>query len=105
VVGFQYGPVVLSAGLGTEDMTQAATGIMVSVPTRKMLMKDFIIPQGMPPEQWLVDIEHHLVRRGDELAFELRNTDEDERLVFTPHYRQHRERYGIYWNIVAADSD
>lgn len=104
-VGFQYGPVVLSAGLGMEDMTQAATGIMVSVPTRKMLVKDFIIPQGMTPEQWLIDLEHHLVRRGNELAFELRNTDEDERLVFTPHYRQHRERYGIYWNIVATDSD
>ncbi|WP_234404905.1 glycoside hydrolase family 127 protein [Paenibacillus bouchesdurhonensis] len=105
VVGFQYGPIVLSAGLGTEDMTQAATGIMVSVPTRKMLVKDFIIPREMTPEEWLSNIENHLVKRGNELAFELRNTDEDERLVFTPHYRQHRERYGIYWNIVAADSD
>ncbi|WP_246020951.1 glycoside hydrolase family 127 protein [Paenibacillus lentus] len=105
VVGFQYGPVVLSAGLGTEDMTQAATGIMVSVPTRKMLVKDFIIPREMTPEEWLSSIEDHLVRRGHELVFELRNTDEDERLVFTPHYKQHRERYGIYWNIVAADSD
>lgn len=105
VVGFQYGPVVLSAALGTEDMTQAATGIMVSVPTRKMLVKDFIIPKGMTPEQWLIDIEHHLIKRGEDLAFELRNTDEDERLVFTPHYRQHRERYGIYWNIVAEDSE
>ncbi len=28
-VGFQYGPVVLSAALGTEDLIQAQTGIMV----------------------------------------------------------------------------
>lgn len=104
-VGFQYGPVVLSAALGTEDMTQASTGIMVSVPTRRMLVKDFIIPQGMSPQQWLGDIERHLVKEDGHLVFRLRNTDEDERLVFTPHYKQHQERYGIYWNIVEADSE
>ncbi|XEC96730.1 beta-L-arabinofuranosidase domain-containing protein [Paenibacillus tarimensis] len=103
--GFQYGPVVLSAALGTEDMTQASTGIMVRVPTRRMLVKDFIIPQGMTPQQWLDGLELHLVKDGDGLVFRLRNTDEDERLVFTPHYEQHRERYGIYWNIVEADSE
>lgn len=105
VVGFQYGPVVLSAALGTEDLTLASTGIMVQVPTRKMLVKDFIIPTGMSPEQWLDGIERHLVKEGNQLAFKLRNTDEDDRLIFTPHYKQHHERYGIYWNIVEEDSD
>lgn len=105
VVGFQYGPVVLSAALGTEDLTLASTGIMVQVPTRRMLVKDFIIPTGMSPEQWLDGIERHLVKEGNQLAFKLRNTDEDDRLIFTPHYKQHHERYGIYWNIVEEDSD
>ena len=90
--------------MGTEDLTQAQTGILVSVPTRKMLVKDFIIPKGMSPEQWLEDIEQHLVKEDNELVFKLRNTDEDNRLIFTPHYKQHHERYGIYWNIVEADS-
>ncbi|MCA0755451.1 glycoside hydrolase family 127 protein [Paenibacillus sp. N4] len=103
--GFQYGPVVLSAALGTEDLSKAQTGIMVQVPTRKMLVKDFIIPAGMSPEQWLDGIDRHLVKEEGGLTFRLRHTDEDERLVFTPHYKQHRERYGIYWNIVEADSE
>lgn len=103
-VGFQYGPVVLSAALGTEDMTKAQTGILVQVPTRRMLVKDFIIPSGMNAEEWLAGIEQHLVREGNELVFKLRHTDEDEQLVFTPHYEQHHERYGIYWTIVQADS-
>ncbi|MDQ0061449.1 glycoside hydrolase family 127 protein [Paenibacillus harenae] len=105
VVGFQYGPVVLSAALGTEDMTQASTGIMVRVPTRRMLVKDFIIPTDMTPEEWLEGAGQHVVKDADSLTFRLRNTDEDDRLIFTPHYKQHHERYGIYWNIVEAGSD
>ncbi|MFS0724326.1 beta-L-arabinofuranosidase domain-containing protein [Paenibacillus sp. 1P07SE] len=104
-VGFQYGPVVLSAALGTEDMSKAQVGVIVQVPTRKMLVKDFIIPQDKTPEEWLAGIEHHLVKDSDSLTFRLVGTDEDERLVFTPHYEQHRERYGIYWRIVGGDSD
>lgn len=103
--GFQYGPVVLSAALGTEDLSQAETGIMVKIPTRRMMIKDFLIPIGMNPDQWLKGIEQHLVKEGSELVFKLRNTDEDDRLIFTPHYKQHQERYGIYWNIVEPDSD
>lgn len=104
-VSFQYGPVVLSAALGTEEMTQAHTGIMVRVPMRTMLVKYYIIPQGMSQEQWLENIQRNLVKDADGLEFQLRNTDEDDRLVFTPHYQQHKERYGIYWQIVEADSE
>jgi uncharacterized protein len=105
VVGFQYGPVVLSAALGTEDLSIAQTGVIVNVPTRKMLIKDFLIPTGQSPEQWLEGIESHLVKDSSELAFRLVNTDEDDRLIFTPHYKQHQERYGIYWSIVDAESE
>lgn len=105
VVGFQYGPVVLSAALGTEDLRQASTGIMVRVPMRNMHVKDYIIPQGQSAEEWLDGIERHTVKEEGALAFRLRGTDEDERLVFTPHYRQHEERYGIYWHIVEEGSE
>jgi uncharacterized protein len=104
VVGFKYGPVVLSAALGMEDMAESRTGVIVSIPTKRILVKDFIIPQGMSVQEWLDGLDRHFVRRGDELAFVLKNTDEDGRLVFTPHYRQHRERYGIYWRFAESGS-
>ncbi|KGE16510.1 beta-L-arabinofuranosidase domain-containing protein [Paenibacillus wynnii] len=105
VVGFRYGPVVLSAGLGADDMVKSSTGVMVSVPTQSMLIKDFITTKGISAEQWLEHFSEHFVKKEDELAFKLRNTDEDEHLVFTPHYKQHEERYGIYWSLVEADSE
>ncbi|QSF44176.1 beta-L-arabinofuranosidase domain-containing protein [Paenibacillus tianjinensis] len=104
VVAFKYGPVVLSAALGTEDLAESATGVAVSVPTRNMLVKDFITPAQQSVSSWLDKFEEHFVQKGGELAFVLRNTDEDNRLEFTPHYKQHNERYGIYWNLVEADS-
>lgn len=104
VVGFKYGAVVLSAALGQEDLAESATGVAVSVPTRNMLVKDFITPAGQSVRGWLENFEDNFIQKGEELAFVLRNTDEDNRLVFTPHYKQHEERYGIYWNLVEADS-
>ncbi|WP_151737621.1 beta-L-arabinofuranosidase domain-containing protein [Paenibacillus tengchongensis] len=103
VVAFKYGPAVLSAALGQEDMAVSATGVDVSVPTRNMLVKDFLTLKTAP-EEWLADFAAHLVQAEDGLVFTLRGTDEDQRLVFTPHYKQHSERYGIYWRLVEADS-
>ncbi|WNS46748.1 beta-L-arabinofuranosidase domain-containing protein [Paenibacillus sp. MMS20-IR301] len=105
VVAFKYGPVVLSAALGRSDLAESATGVAVSVPTRNMLVKDFITIAEGDPEAWLEQLADRSVRlEQDELAFALRGTDEDRRLVFTPHYKQHSERYGIYWRLVEADS-
>ncbi|QDH19972.1 beta-L-arabinofuranosidase domain-containing protein [Saccharibacillus brassicae] len=102
-VAFKYGPLVLSAGLGQEDMAESATGVAVSVPTRPMLVKDFLTVPGSPDE-WLRSFASRWERRGEDLEFVLRGTDEDEHLTFTPHYKRHGERYGIYWRIVEADS-
>ncbi|QUL58072.1 glycoside hydrolase family 127 protein [Paenibacillus tritici] len=105
VVAFKYGPVVLSAALGQTDLSISATGVAVSVPTQNLLVKDFITTVNEAPEAWLEQLEGRMVRlEQDELAFALRGTDEDDRLVFTPHYKQHSERYGIYWRLVEADS-
>ncbi len=104
VVAFKYGPVVLSAGLGQADMSESATGVAVSVPTKNMLVKDFITTANQSVAEWLEEFAQHFVRRDSELVFTLRNTDEDDRLVFTPHFKQHSERYGIYWNLVESDS-
>ncbi|MEK3686862.1 beta-L-arabinofuranosidase domain-containing protein [Paenibacillus sp. FSL R10-2736] len=105
VVAFKYGPAVLSAALGRTDLAVSATGVDVSVPTRNMLVKDFITTVNESPESWLEQLADRVVRlEQNELAFALQGTDEDNRLVFTPHYKQHNERYGIYWRLVEADS-
>ncbi|AIQ57121.1 hypothetical protein PBOR_09390 [Paenibacillus borealis] len=105
VAAFKYGPAVLSAALGRSDLAVSATGVAVSVPTRNMLVKDFITTVNESPEMWLEQLADRVVRlEQDELAFALQGTDEDNRLVFTPHYKQHSERYGIYWRLVEADS-
>ncbi|WP_438432665.1 beta-L-arabinofuranosidase domain-containing protein [Gorillibacterium sp. sgz500922] len=104
-VAFRYGPLVLSAGLGKEDWVESKTGVNVSIATKRMPIKDFIIPQGMSVREWFDGFEGNFIRRDGELAFVLRHTDEEELLIFTPHYRQHEERYGIYWRFVEADSE
>jgi DUF1680 family protein len=104
VIAFKYGPVVLSAGLGQEDMTESATGVAVSVPTKNILIKDFITTNNQNVQSWLENIEDYFIQKKDGLAFTLRNTDEDDHLVFTPHFKQHQERYGIYWSMVESDS-
>jgi DUF1680 family protein len=104
-VAFRFGPVVLSAALGKEDMIESRTGVNVTVPTKYMYMKDYIIVKEVNIDIWLNNLVKNLVRNGDTLEFFLKGTDEDEHLIFTPHYKQHEERYGLYWNLVEEGSD
>ncbi len=104
VIALKYGPVVLSAGLGTEDMEESKTGVDVTIATRNISIKDFItIPEGLV-EDWINNITKNVLKKEGVLEFSLLGTDSSE-LVFTPHYRQHTQRYGIYWNMVSKDSD
>ena len=105
-IAFKYGPVVLSAGLGTEDMTTSKTGVNVTIPTKNIDIKDYILVKGMTVEQWLSRLPEHLIRKpgSDKLEFVLRNTDEDDRLVFSPHFMRYKDRYGIYFVIFDENS-
>ena len=103
-IAMKYGPVVLSAGLGSESMEESKTGVDVTIATRNISMKDFItIPEGTVDE-YIENIEANVVRNSDEVEFSLKGTDSDN-LVFTPHFMQHKQRYGIYWNMVSKDSE
>lgn len=102
-VAFQYGPVVLSAGLGTEDLIESTTGVNVTVPTKYRYIKDYIIIKSSI-DQWLKDLPNHIIKKAEAVEFTLTGTDEDERLVFRPHYLQHKERYGLYWNLMEEGS-
>lgn len=104
VIGFKYGPWVLSASLGTEDMEESKTGVDVTIATKNNSVRDFIIVEEGIAEEWIANVQDNFVKEEGKLEFRLKGTDSNE-LVFTPHFRQHKERYGIYWNIADADSD
>ncbi len=100
VVAFTYGHLVLSAGLGKEDMLTSTTGVNVTVPTKEMKIKDTLEIVSGSVEKWKQNPEKMLVRQGNTLNFKLSGTDEDNHLLFSPHYARYEERYGIYWELV-----
>lgn len=110
-IGLKYGPVVLSGALGTESMEESKTGVDVTIATCNIAMKDFITVKGKDGlggtdddvEEWIKNIDQNVVKTEGKVEFHLKGTDRDD-IVFTPHYKQHKERYGIYWNMVAKDS-
>jgi DUF1680 family protein len=102
VVAFTYGPVVLSAGLGTTSMTTSSVGVGVTVATKNVAVRDTInIYSSTSPSinSWLSNIKTNLVQTPGKLEFTLRNTDADNSLVFTPHYQRYTDRYGIYFTL------
>jgi DUF1680 family protein len=104
-LAFTYGPLVLSAGLGTERMEESNTGILVRIPSKHVEIKDYIIIKDQSIDTWKKNFKDNFIKTEGKLEFRLRGTDEDTRLLFTPHYKQHAERYGIYWTLVAEGSE
>ncbi|MFC7505576.1 beta-L-arabinofuranosidase domain-containing protein [Nocardioides sp. GCM10030258] len=106
---FRYGPAVLSAGLGTRDLDKYnPVGILVRVPALDPEAQQTIVLDAESVQAWKDDIADNLVRVADsadgQVQFELRNTVDGEGLVFTPHYRRHDERYGLYFSYEVKDS-
>ena len=107
--GFKYGPVVLSALLGTKDMVDTTTGVNVTIPSERIIAKNFV-PSGSERititegsvDEYMSRIEEHLVRQGETLAFALNGTDAT--LTFVPHFSQHKERYGIYFKFTEKNA-
>lgn len=104
-VAFTYGPVVLSAGLGTEEMEESTTGVQVKIPKKSMLIKDYLVIKNMDIASWKKHLSENLVKTEGKMEFRPKGTDEDNRLVFTPHFQQHTNRYGIYWILVEENSE
>ncbi len=91
-VCFTWGPYVLSADLGDREMNTSVTGVNVTVPLADKEESGKIKVTGTADE-WLGSLEENFARAGD--GFVLKNADRE--LVFTPHYRQYKKRYGIYF--------
>ncbi len=99
-VAFKYGPWVLSADMGQKDMNTGTTGVNVTVPLWDATISDVLVVEKSTVGMWLCNLKNNLVRIGDTLNFELKGTN--QKLIFSPHYKQHTNRYGIYFTL--ADS-
>lgn len=106
---FKYGPVVLSALLGTKDMVDSTTGVNVTIPSNRIIeskyvpsRKEFVVVSEGTVEDYIANIEEHLVRQGEELKFELTGTDAT--LTYVPHFSQHTERYGVYFEFIDKET-
>jgi DUF1680 family protein len=99
-VAFTYGPLVLSAGLGTASMTTKPQGVQVLEATKPAGLQETIaISGGATVNAWLSNLRDNLVQTPGKLEFTLKNTDSDGKLVFVPHYARYKDRYGIYWKL------
>ncbi|MGO4501087.1 beta-L-arabinofuranosidase domain-containing protein, partial [Paenibacillus sp. 2RAB27] len=102
---FTYGPLVLSAGLGTEQMVAIPhlASQKANLPAG-VTFKDYILIKDGNVNDWIHNVKNNLVKTEGKLEFTLRNTDEDNHLKFTPYYSLYKERYGIYFYLSASDS-
>ncbi len=98
-VAFTYGPIVLSAGLGTTSMTTTGHALTIAATKPATGIQDTIaINSGTTINSWLASIKTNLVRgAATSLQFSLKNTDSDSKLTFSPHYQRYLDRYGIYF--------
>lgn len=100
---FKYGPLVLSALLGTKDMIDTTTGVNVTIPSNKIFEEKYLPSQRElitvldgSVDEFIRNIDSYMVVKKQG-ALEWTLTGTDARLTYVPHYTQHKERYGIYF--------
>lgn len=96
-VAFKYGPWVLSADMGTNKMETDVTGVNVTIPMEDETISDVLVIENDSIENWLKNINENLVQEDNTLKFTLKGTN--QKLTFLPHYKQHTNRYGIYFHL------
>ena len=104
---FKYGPVVLSALLGDREMEKTLTGVDVWVSQNRIFEKDILPSESEvirvadgTVDEFIENIHAHMERCEDseEPAFRLCGTD--AKLTYVIHYKQHAQRYGLYFKFV-----
>ena len=64
-IGFKYGPIVLSADLGTEDEQLSSTGMFVTIPKNKIVKDETIVlPEGVSREAFIANVNDYMNRNG-----------------------------------------
>lgn len=102
VYALKYGPIVLSASLGKEAMNTSTTGVNVTVPTKGIAISDTIGIKNGTWQEWIANVSNNVVKAEGKLEFTLKDTDRE--LLFTPHYMQYTDRYGIYFKYADSKS-
>lgn len=102
-VAFKYGPYVLSANMGTNEMNTTTTGVNVTIPLWDATTSDTLIIENGTIKNWLKNINENLVQEGNTLNFTLKGTN--QKLTFSPHYLQHKNRYGIYFHLADSNTE
>ncbi len=93
-----YGPMALAASLGREEMVTERTSLKVTVPTKNVSVREFIVITESTFEEWFEDYRNKFIKKTDEMAFTIVGTDADKELLFTPYYKHYDNRYGIYFD-------
>ncbi|MGL1892972.1 MAG: glycoside hydrolase family 127 protein [Spirochaetaceae bacterium] len=97
---FKYGPNLLSACLGRDNMEISKTGVDVTIPTKNIEIDDFFIVNNI--EDWIKKTVTVKPVSGEIPEYYI--SDENNEYKFIPHYLQYKERYGIYWRLIEKDS-
>lgn len=109
IVAFTYGPVVLAARLGKNNIGQSeSTGVMVLHAVQDLLLPTSILLKNDTAIEWKKNIKENLVRIKDTdegfIQFRAKGTYLNEEITFTPYYTMFDYRYGLYMNIDSKDS-
>lgn len=96
-VAFKYGPWVLSANMGNNEMNTTTTGVDVAIPLLDAGLSDILVIKEGTIKNWLKNINENFEQELGTLNFTIKGTSQD--LVFSPHYKQHENRYGIYFTL------
>ncbi len=100
-VAFKYGPWVLSADLGCRDMNTDTTGVNVTVPLWDAETDEVIVLKKGTVKELLCNPGEYFVKSENSVEFTLTGTNRN--LIFSPLYKHHKNRYGIYFTL--ADSN
>jgi len=101
-VAFTYGPLVLSAGLGTASMTTTGHAMTIAATMPTGIQDTIAINSGTTINGWIANVKTNLVQTAGKLEFSLKNTDSDSKLTFIPHYSRYQDRYGIYFKLAGT---
>lgn len=93
---FTYGPFVLSADLGREDLRTDVTGVDVTVPTRDIEVPEYLLIREGASGDWETELKAGMERQEGKLEFVFTGAD-GRQLRFAPHFLKNDVRYGIYF--------
>ena len=106
---FTYGPFVLSADLGREDLRTDLTGVDVTVPTKETEVAEYLlIPKGAcTREEREKTLLKRMTRRqsADGIPEFVYTGADGSSLFFAPHFLKNDVRYGIYFYVFEAGSE